>query len=62
MSDYNYDIHIRLDNTQKKQWRMLAAKYNMTLSDVAAMLLLEHFHANKNDTELLKHLEYNHKM
>lgn len=62
MSDYNYDIHIRLDSVQKKQWRMLAAKYNMTLSDVAAMLLLEHFHANKNDTELLKHLEYNHKI
>jgi antitoxin component of RelBE/YafQ-DinJ toxin-antitoxin module len=62
VSDYNYDIHIRLDSVQKKQWRMLAAKYNMTLSDVAAMLLLEHFHANKNDTELLKHLEYNHKI
>lgn len=57
MSDYNYDIHIRLDDTQKKQWRMLAAKYNMTLSDVAAMLLLEHFHTNKNDTELLKHIK-----
>ena len=62
MSDYNYDIHIRLDSTQKKQWRMLAAKYNMTLSDVASMLLLEHFYANKNDTELLKHIEYSHKM
>lgn len=62
MSDYNYDIHIRLDSVQKKQWRMLAAKYNMTLSDVASMLLLEHFHANKNDTELLKHIEYSHKM
>ena len=62
MSDYNYDIHIRLDSMQKKQWRMLAAKYNMTLSDVASMLLLEHFHANKNDTELLKHIEYSHKM
>lgn len=57
MSDYNYDIHIRLDSTQKKQWRMLAAKYNMTLSDVAAMLLLEHFHVNKNDIELLRHIE-----
>lgn len=57
MSDYNYDIHIRLDSVQKKQWRMLAAKYNMTLSDVASMLLLEHFHACKNDTELLKHIE-----
>ena len=57
MSDYNYDIHIRLDSVQKKQWRMLAAKYNMTLSDVAAMLLLEHFHTNKNDTELLKHIK-----
>lgn len=56
MSDYNYDIHIRLDSTQKKQWRMLAAKYNMTLSDVAAMLLLEHFYTNKNDSELLKHI------
>lgn len=62
MSDYNYDIHIRLDSVQKKQWRMLAAKYNMTLSDVASMLLLEHFHGNKSDTELLKYIEYSHKI